>query len=182
MNRQSEQTMELRGASMRGLVVAVDDTGPMQTVDVQTHDGFVRSGIEVYQMFGVATCAPAVGSVVQLMAFGADPGDLVALPMITPALRYGGLAQGEVVLYDNTGDRVALRNGGFVQILAASTIELAVGGTSVTLSSSGIAVVGNITQTGNIDSTGDHIANGISLDNHEHSGIQPGGSNTGPPV
>lgn len=165
-HRVSELTMEVRGGAMRGLVQAVDDTGPMQTVTVVTHDGMVRSGIEVYQPFGLATNGVAVGSVVQLTAMGADPGDLVAQPLVTPGLRFGNLASGEVVLYDSTGDRVALRNGGIVQILAATQIELAVGavtitataagvtvtvgGVSLAVTSAGVAVTGNLIATGSI--------------------------------
>ena len=165
-HRVSELTMEVRGGAMRGLVQAVDDTGPMQTVTGVTHDGMVRSGIEVYQPFGLATNGVAVGSVVQLTAMGADPGDLVAQPLVTPGLRFGNLASGEVVLYDSTGDRVALRNGGIVQILAATQIELAVGavtitataagvtvtvgGVSLAVTSAGVAVTGNLIATGSI--------------------------------
>jgi phage gp45-like len=138
-------------------------------VTVVTHDGMVRSGLEVYQPYGLATNAVAAGSVVQLVAMGADPGDLVALPPVTPGLRYGNLAAGEVVLYDGTGDRVALRTGGVVQILAATQIVLTVGGVSLTVSAAGVAVTGgNVTVAGTIAATGDATAGSISLENHTH--------------
>ncbi len=169
--RLAETIQELRGASMRGLVKAVYDTGEVQTVDVVTHDNMVRSGIEVFQFYGFATCAPAVGSVVQLAAIGADPGDLIALPPICPAARYGGLAPNEVVVYDAGGQRLALRAGGVVQIMAASTLTLQVGTTTLTMTSTGIATTGTLTNNG-VD-----IGSG-----HEHGGVQSGGSLTGPPA
>ncbi len=179
--------MELRGTAMRGLVQAVNDTGAMQTVDVITHDGMLRSAIEVYQPFGLSTAAVAVGSVVHLLAMGADPGDLVALPAVTPGLRFGGLAPGEVVLYDATGDRVALRQGGIVDVLAASQVNLAVGGISIAMTTSGItitgnvAIVGTLTVTGNV-TAGQGTGDQVDLLGHIHGGVLTGGGDTGPPV
>jgi len=74
-----------------------------------------------------------------------------------------------------------------------------VSGTSVSIAASGAVVVhspssitldptdtlivnGNIQLNGRMDSTGDVVAAGISLDTHQHSGITPGPSNTGAPV
>jgi phage gp45-like len=141
-HRLAETIQELRGTAMRGLVLAVDDTGDVQTVDVQTHDGMLRAGIEVFQPYGVATCAPSVGSVVQLAAIGADPGDLIALPPVCPAARYGGLQSGEVVLYDAGGDRVALRQGGTVEVLGATSILIAVGTMSIVVTQGSITIDG----------------------------------------
>lgn len=166
--RLDETIQELRGAAMRGLVQAVHDGGEVQTVDVITHDGFLRMGIEVFQFYGFATSAPAIGSVVQLVAIGADPGDLVALPPICPAARYGGLAANEVVVYDAGGQRLALRQGGLVQIMAASSVSIA---------------APNISLIGNVGITGTLTDNGVDVgSDHEHSGVQSGGGTSGPPI
>ena len=170
-HRLDETIQELRGASMRGLVQAIHDTGEVQTVDVVTHDGMLRAGIEVFQFYGIATCAPAVGSVVQLAAIGADPGDLVALPPICPAARYGGLLPNEVVIYDASGQRLALRQGGVVQLLGATSITLAVGNASLTITESGIATTGTLTNNG-VDVSSTHV----------HGGVITGGNDTGPPA
>ena len=44
-----------------------------------------------------------------------------------------------------------------------------------------VKVKGDITQDGDMTSTGDHTAGGISLTEHTHTGVQPGGGNTGQP-
>lgn len=44
-----------------------------------------------------------------------------------------------------------------------------------------VAIQGNITQDGGIVSSGDHVASGISQTGHTHTGVQPGGGNTGLP-
>jgi phage gp45-like len=182
MHRLSETVMELRGTAMRGLVQAVHDNGAMQTVDVVTHDGMVRAGIEVYQPFGLATAAPAAGSVVQLVAIGADPGDLIALPMVHPALRFGGLASGETVLYGADGTRVAIRTGSVIEARAATSITLQVGSTVLTVSPTGVAITGDLTVTGQVTATGNVTAGTIDLEGHQHTGVTPGGGNTGGPT
>ena len=166
--RLAETIQELRGAAMRGLVQAVHDGGEVQTVDVITHDGFLRQGIEVFQFSGFAPCAPAIGSVVQLAAIGADPGDLIALPPVCPAARYGGLAPNEVVIYDAGGQRFALRQGGLVQIVGAS---------SVSITAPAISLVGNVAVTGTLTDNGVDVGS-----DHAHTGVQTGGGTSGPPV
>lgn len=52
------------------------------------------------------------------------------------------------------------------------------GGVSISVAGGAI----NISAPGNITVNGDVIANGISLETHLHSGVVPGGSNTGQPV
>jgi phage gp45-like len=181
----AESVQELRGAAMRGLVQAVYDTGQMQTVDVITHDGMVRAGIEVYQPYGFATSAPVVGSVVQLAAIGGDPGDLIALPPITPAARYGNLAQGEVVVYDVAGQRVALRQGGAIDIKAATIVNIDVPNVAIN-APLGVAITGPVTIIGSLNVTGDVVAGSggpdISLLTHVHGGVMTGGGDTGQPA
>jgi phage gp45-like len=166
---------DLRAACMRGIVVALDDTGQMQTVDVQTHDGALRTGVEVYQPFGIATAPPVVGSVALLLAVGADPGDLVAIVLVTPAARMGGLDPGETVLYGMGGARVAIGSDGSVEVMSA---------TSVTISApDGVTVQGNVTINGSLNATGS-VADSVRsmaadralYDEHTH----PGGASSPP--
>jgi phage gp45-like len=183
-DRLHEMTMELRGTVMRGLVQRIDDTGPVQTVDVQTHDGMLRTGIEVWQFFGLATKPPAVGSVVLLLANGADPGDLIALPPIAPALRFGQLADNETVLYAGDGSRVAIRAGGTIDILAATQVNIVA--PDVTLTASGsltiaanVAIEGALGVTGNI-TWGAGTGNQADAIGHQHN--DPQGGTTSPPI
>jgi phage gp45-like len=183
--RLAETIQELRGTTMYGLVQAVNDTGAVQTVDVLTADGMLHAGIQVMQPYGVATCAPAQGSVVQLAALGADPGNLSALPPMVPAARYGNLLPGEVVIYDQGGDRVALRQGGTIDVFAATLISIVAPQVGIT-ATGGVNIHGNLSVIGTISATEDVVANDegtpVSLINHVHSGVQSGGSDTGPPT
>lgn len=117
--------MQLRGAVVRGVVVANNDSGQAQTVDVETHEGVLRSAVEVMQTFGLASRPPdGSGALVLVLALGGDQGDLVALPVAVPSLRFGDLAPGEMAIYDADGNRVHLRAGGIAEVQAATKIRL----------------------------------------------------------
>lgn len=45
-----------------------------------------------------------------------------------------------------------------------------------------VTVDGDVSVTGTLDSTGDGIIDGVNIKTHVHSGVQSGGSPTGPPV
>ena len=52
---------------------------------------------------------------------------------------------------------------------------------SITVSASGVSIIGNVTVQGTITASGDIVGGGISLDNHVHGGVQSGGSTTSKP-
>jgi phage baseplate assembly protein V len=56
------------------------------------------------------------------------------------------------------------------------------GATTELISTGGITINGDITLTGTLTASVDVIANGISLHNHKHIGVQAGGAQTGVPV
>jgi phage baseplate assembly protein V len=151
MNREDANT--LRGLAVRGLVHRVDDASAAQRLDVETHEGVVRSGVEVLQPYGLAS-APAAGGLTVVIALGGDQGDLVALPMAQPASRMGGLAPGQVALYDDTGTRVALTADGKLALLAAAEVTLTVAGTVLKVTPGGVTITGKLVVEGDIEATG----------------------------
>jgi phage baseplate assembly protein V len=151
MNREDANT--LRGMAVRGLVHRVDDGSAAQRLDVETHEGVVRSAVEVLQPYGLAS-APAAGGLTVVIALGGDQGDLVALPMAQPAARMGGLGPGQVALYDDTGSRVLLSADGKLAVTAAAEVTVTVGGTVLKVSPGGVEITGNLAVTGNITATG----------------------------
>lgn len=117
--------MTLRGGVARGAVVATADDGQAQTVDVETHEGVLRAGVEVMQVFGLASRPPlGPGAMALLLAVGGDQGDMVALPLAVPSVRFGMLPPGDAVLYDAAGQRVHLRDGVIVEMVAAVKIRM----------------------------------------------------------
>lgn len=169
--------MALRGLVARGLVRVVNDGGAVQTVDVATHAGIERSGIEVLMPFGLAA-RPLAGLTV-LLAVGGDQGDMVALPVADPAQRFGGLAAGETVLYDAGGNRVALRAGGIVEVLAATKVIVraprceieAADGCRIT---GDVEIVGSLVVSGQVsDAAGSMQEMRDTYNSHTHGGPGP---------
>lgn len=150
----SEVAQDLRGAVVLGVVQAVADGGQAQTVDAQTHDGVLRGGVEVMQPYGFASSPPAGGAVALLLAIGGDPGNMVALPVACPALRFGSLASGEAVLYGAAGQRVAARAGGLIEIVSGVSVQVKVGGVTFTVTPAGVTIAGPTTLTGDVGITG----------------------------
>lgn len=90
-----------------------------------------------------------------------------------PGLRPSGLPQGASALYDAAGNIIkAVMGDGIVVDVAGNAYTIRKGGVSLTVSAAGVDIVGgNVTHNGkNIGAT------------HIHSGVVPGGGNTGAPV
>lgn len=157
---------DLRGVVQEGVVTAVYDGGQAQTVDVITHDGFTRGGIEVMQPHGFAGAPIAQGAICLLIAVGGDPANLRALPLARPATRLGGLGAGDAAVYASDGSRVHVQAtgtvevwGGSLVVVHAPTIEAYATGSALvqapTITLQGHVVVeGNLTVTGTADEGG----------------------------
>lgn len=141
--------MALRGLVMRAEVRGTSDGGETQTVEAETHEGILRSAVEVLQPFGVASRPPA-GGVAVVLAIGGDQGDLVALPLACPSSRFGGLAEGETVVYDAAGNRLHFRAGGLVELRAQNSVKVQVGGTVMEVTPAGVAITGDLVVSGQV--------------------------------
>ncbi len=159
-----EIVMQLRGLLARALIRSSSDTGPVQTLTVQTHEGVVRSGVEVLQPYGFASHPPAGGLTV-VLAIGGDQGDMVALPVAAPGSRFGALAAGEAAIYDAAGNRVVVRAGGIVEIHAAS---------QVLIKAPTVRIEGDLEVTGDVaDATGTMQTMRDQFNVHTHGGPGP---------
>lgn len=118
-----ETAHQIRGMVTRGVMRAANDGGAVQTADVTTHRGISRTGIEVMQPFGFSSTAPAGGTVV-LFAVGGDQGDLVALPVGSPACRLGALGPGDSALYSSDGSRIMTRADGRIEVVATQSVSV----------------------------------------------------------
>jgi phage baseplate assembly protein gpV len=72
--------------------------------------------------------------------------------------------------------------------VGADKVKIASGASSIVVSASGIAIVGDVTITGKLTTSGASTLSGgatiggISFASHKHSGVQPGGGQSGGPV
>lgn len=170
-----EHIFDLRVLVTRGIVIRVDDTGVVQIMDVQTHDGVLRGEVEVHQPFGLASSPPENGAVTVLFANGGDPSDMIALPASSPAARLGGLLRGETAIYGSDGTRVHIKRGGKIQVLAATEVDITAPTCKIT-ASSGITLTGDVSITGSLSVGGSASIGG---DLHVTGNITAGGTITG---
>ena len=120
-----ESANYVRGIVQRGVVTSTNDNGGIQTADVTVMRDHRRSGVEVYQPWGLASNAPG-GGVTLLLAVGGDQGDMVALPVGNPANRMGKLKSGEVALYSSDGSRVLIKPDGTIDVVATKGCKVRV--------------------------------------------------------
>jgi phage baseplate assembly protein V len=144
---------------VRGVVGVIDDSGAVQTIGVTTHDGVVRSAVEVHQPYGYASMPPDQALTV-LSAIGADQGDQVAWPLASTGYRFGNLLAGQSVMYDSTGARLLFDNAGNGEWKANALLHIQ--SLTVTIDVSNgltvngpLTVVGDLTVTGAVTITGD---------------------------
>lgn len=160
----------IRGLNGLGLVTAVDDTGPAQTLTVHCADGVVRDQVEVMQWFGFASMPPTEGAICMVFAVGGDPANLRALPVACPSARMGNLAAGDSAVYAQDGTRVHVKTGGDVEIWAKTcTLHAPDGG----------ILDGDFTVTGTLAVDQDVTIGTLSVKNHIHD--DPQGGTTGAP-
>ncbi|MGH7113985.1 MAG: phage baseplate assembly protein domain-containing protein [Stellaceae bacterium] len=177
---------DIRGIVGWGIVRSVEDGGQAQTVSVQTADSAVRANVEVAQPFGLASNPPANGAIALVLAVGADPANLVALPAGCPSARFGAMEPGEAALYASDGSRVHVRQGGIIDVWGGSQVNVHSANMAITLAAGGV-----LTVTGDLHVTGEIIrgyggGGQVVLGTHEHpQGTDSHGDteqNTGAPI
>lgn len=157
----------------RGIIKLVNDASGIQTVQLDMLANETKSNIERIQEYGF-TSSPLSGSqgVALFIGGSRDHGVIVA----TDDARYRIKTQpGEVAIYSHEGHKIILKNGGIIE-LNGTNINLNCQTMQINASNS---VEINSPQT---NSTGDITADGISLTNHVHTGVQSGPNNTGTPI
>lgn len=113
----------LRLLVSRAVVRGVADGLKMQELQLDLLADEVRDGVERFQQYGF-TSHPLSGAEAVVVAVGGSRDHLVALAVDDRRYRPIDLAPGEVALYNNTGTRIVLRQGGVVEITAATKVRM----------------------------------------------------------
>lgn len=180
----------------RAVVRLIDDSQSRQLLQVEILKGELRDGVERAQDYGF-TSHPLPGCDAVIVC-GAGARDQ-AIAVVVDDRRYRlKLQPGEVALYDDLGNAVKLlREKVKIEAVQEAEIEaptVRVTSTTVIIDAETVTVNADTTINGNFATTGDHTttgnvnfigqvsANGKRIDDtHTHSGVQPGGGNTGTP-
>jgi phage baseplate assembly protein V len=122
--------------------------------------------------------APEIGEQVLLLAPSGELNQAVVLaavfqtafpqPVNSPDKHHMAYSDGAVIEYDRAAHHLK------AVLPAGGTLELTADG--------GITIAGDITLTGTLTASVDVVANGISLHDHVHGGVQAGAANTGVPA
>ena len=146
----------------RGSVTLANAAGKLQTLQIALLSDEAKDSVEHFEPFGF-TSNPHVGAEVLTAFIEGDRSHGIVLVATDRRYRLQNLLAGEVAIYDDHGAFIKLSQTGIVINGGAYPIAIS-GATTVTV-------------TG-----GDVLADGISLKNHKHGGVQAGASQTGLPA
>lgn len=153
----------LRGILTRGAVTRVDDSAPVQRVQVRFLGDRVSSGVERFQDFGLSSVpmpedATGLPEAV-LGAVAANADHFVTLGLIDRRHRPTGLKDGETILYNAHDVRLYLKDDGTLLIEAPTKVTVDAPAVHVLHD---LQVDGNVQVAGTIDAVGD-IASAANL-------------------
>ncbi|EPH6091709.1 TPA: phage baseplate assembly protein [Escherichia coli] len=165
-----------------GRVTAGDDSGVVQTVQVQSPSE-VRSDTPVLQQFGFSSVLPD-GTDVVVMSLAGNRSSAVVVASGHQSYRINGLSSGEVVVYNQWGQFVRLGEDGIVveasgqPVTVNSATTLKVTATDeVTLETPSLKVTGDITDNCETNSTTlKALREAYNIHTHPVSGVESGGS------
>lgn len=159
MKRLTEKMQRGLGNLLARAVLAGVQQNRLQSLQLQLLAGEVKDGVELFEPYGLTGHAlPGAEAAVAFIDGSRTHG--IALVQTDRRYRPVDLAPGEVALFNHQGTRVVLRNGGRIEIEAAS--ELAI-------TCPQVSIVGNVAITGQLSANGKRID-----ETHRHPGDSGG--------
>lgn len=143
-----------------GRITASQDGGPIQQHQVRIAGDDIRDGLRLMGTYGF-TSVPLPGADALVLFLGGSRTDGIIIATGDAQYRLRSLAPGEVALHNHEGDSVIMKNGGTVEVNATTKVQV---------------------NAPLVETTGDVVADGISLRTHTHTGVTPGSGNSGPPA
>lgn len=188
----------LQNMLARGVVVLSNAAKKMQTLQVNLLAGETTDDLEHFEPYGY-TSRPLPGAESVVMFVDGDRSHGLCLVVADRRYRMTGFEEGEVALHDDQGQSVHLTRAGIVikgaslpiriedtpsvtldtpQTILTGDLQLAGSLTMLGTAGVGTAVRGPLSVTG-----GGVTHDGVDIGKtHKHSGVSPGGSNTGNPI
>lgn len=132
----------------RGTVVMANSANRMQTLQIRLATGEVQDNIEQFEAYGL-TAHPKAGAEHLTVYLGGERGHGVTVVVADRRYRLKSLAEGEVALYDDLGQKVHLKRTGIVVDGAGNPITLQ-NASHIDLNAANVNVSGNLNVNGNI--------------------------------
>jgi len=167
----------------RCVVSLVNDSLKMQTVQAQLLKREVRDGIERFQNYGY-TSKPHPGAEGVVLFVGGNRDHGLCIAVDDRRYRLTGLADGEVAIYTDEGDKIHLKRGREIEV---TTTTMTIHASTECFFDTPLArFAGDVQADGeildNASGSGKTMANMRAIYNtHDHGGVQAGGGNTADP-
>ena len=159
----------------RGTISAVDDSGPVQYVQLRMNPGETGDRRPRLAEYGFA-CYPHPGCNGVAVFIGGNRSDGIVIA--TGDQRYRlHLTEGEVAIHDDQGQKVHLTRAGIV--VDGGGLPLTIQNVPNTTMSGNLVVAGNISDQAGTKGTLQHVRD--NYDVHTHPNVQSGLSSTGTP-
>jgi len=165
----AQLTARASNSVSRGTMTAANDSGGMQMHTVSGYYGEELDKLPVWQPFGLSATCPAGGDAL-IACIGGNRDGAQVVAVSHPSYRPTGTAEGETVLYDAYGQRVALGASG-ITITDRYGNSVSMGVSGITLTAARVEI-----QSGTLTHNGTNIGA-----THVHSGVVAGVGNTGGP-
>lgn len=170
----------------RAVIMMVNDTLKMQGVQVNLMADVTRDGVERFQEYGF-TSNPHPGAEAVVVSVGGNQDHGIVIAVDDRRFRLTGLAEGEVALYDDLGQKVHLTRGGIVVDGAGKPVTVQntphVDFNTPTVNMSGnLNVAGNIVAQGDISDHGNKSMAVMRGAYNQHTQADPQGGSVGTPT
>lgn len=157
-----ELQSRVRNSLVRGVVRAANDNPKLQTVDLQLEDGIRATRVEHIHPYGF-THHPRPGAEVFVASLGGNRDHMVSFPASDRRYRIK-VAEGEVAIHDDQGQKVHLtRDGVVVDTPKKADVKA---GESARIEAPTITLKGNVVIEGNITHTGNMTTSGVHTDSN----------------
>jgi phage baseplate assembly protein V len=99
----------------RAIIEAVTDSGDLQTLKITTVTGETLEGLQRVGTYGLAS-VPQAGAEAVILSLGGNREHSIVIACEDRRYRLKGLADGEVALYSDEGDKIILKRGNKIEI------------------------------------------------------------------
>jgi len=143
----------VRNMIVRGEIASVDDALKMQELGVRLEDGHRPTKVEHWHPYGI-TYHPFPGSEIVALAIKGNRDHVVIIPAADRRYRLKNLAEGELAVHDDQGQKVHFTRGGLV---VETPKPVTIKGQTITLDGP-VHITGQVTTDAGITSAGAHVA------------------------
>lgn len=149
----------VRQAISCGIIVLIDDAGPIQVAQVQRFGSMVRDKVPMLFHFGFSA-SPPIGSEVAVSSIAGDPMSSMVVATGHRASRPKNLQPGQSTVYDQAGSALKFTNDHNAAIAATGTI--AMNGGTIAMTGT-VDITGPVNITGVVRITGSLVVNGVTV-------------------